>query len=94
MIQMRIDVTKISSATVTRFIVLVLALVNQVLSASGHPVLPIDDAQVEMLVTSLFTVGSALVGYWFDNDVTRYAIERKKAGEEIMSAQEDTVDTY
>lgn len=74
---MKIDFSKISAATITRFIVLALALINQVLSVTGHPILPIDEAQVETLVSTLFTIGAALVGYWYDNDITAQAIERK-----------------
>ena len=74
---MKIDFSKISAATITRFIILALALINQVLSVTGHPILPIDEAQVETLVSTLFTIGAALVGYWYDNDITAQAIERK-----------------
>ena len=74
---MKIDFSKISAATITRFIILALALINQVLSVTAHSILPIDEAQVETLVSTLFTIGAALVGYWYDNDITAQAIERK-----------------
>ena len=83
---MKIDFSKISAATITRFIVLALALINQVLSVTGHPILPIDEAQVETLVSTLFTIGAALVGYWYDNDITAQAIERKAAISENSDA--------
>ena len=74
---MKIDFSYFSAATITRFIILALALINQVLSVTGHPILPIDESQIEMLVSTLFTIGTALVGYWYDNDITAQAIERK-----------------
>ena len=40
---------KISAATLARTAVLLLALTNQVLSAMGKPVLPIESATVEQL---------------------------------------------
>ena len=40
---------KISAATLARTAVLLLALTNQVLSARGKPVLPIESAQLEQL---------------------------------------------
>ena len=43
---------KISAATLARTAVLLLALTNQVLSAMGKPVLPIESATVEQLVTA------------------------------------------
>ena len=49
----------ISAGTIVRTACLVLALTNQILSATGHSVLPIEDAQVETLVTTAFTVGAS-----------------------------------
>ena len=83
---MKIDFSKISAATITRFIILALALINQVLSVTGHPILPIDESQIEMLVSTLFRIGTALVGYWYDNDITAQAIERKAAISENSDA--------
>lgn len=85
---MKIDVSKISAATITRFILLLLALINQVLSVTGHSILPIDEAQVETLVSTLFTIGAALVGYWYDNDITAQAIERKSQMAQNDDAEE------
>ncbi len=49
---------KISAATLARTAVLLLALTNQVLSAMGKPVLPIESTTVEQLVTAgITTVG-------------------------------------
>lgn len=65
----------ISAGTVARTIVLVLALLNQALSAAGKSVLPIEDAQIEALVTTLWTVIAALVAWWKNNSFTQAAIE-------------------
>ena len=46
---------KISAATLARTAVLLLALTNQVLSAMGKPVLPIESTTVEQLVTAGIT---------------------------------------
>ena len=47
---------QISAGTIARTACLALALTNQILSATGHPVLPIEDSQLETLVTTGFTV--------------------------------------
>lgn len=65
----------VSAGTIARTICLGLALTNQILSATGHPVLPIEDAQIETLVTTGFTVATALWGYWKNNSWTPAAIE-------------------
>ena len=60
---------KISAATLARTAVLLLALTNQVLSAMGKPVLPIESATVEQLVTV-----AALINWWKNNSFTAAAV--------------------
>ena len=52
---------KISAATIARTAVLLLALTNQVLSALGKPMLPIESQTVEQLVTAGITTVAALI---------------------------------
>ena len=60
---------KISPATLARTAALALALTNQVLSATGHRVLPIESAELEL------TIATALVSWWKNNSFTPEAIE-------------------
>ena len=73
----------ITAGTIARTIILALALINQVLSVTGHPVLPIEDAQVETLVTTGWTVIAALIAWWKNNSFTSAA----KAGDEVMKQE-------
>lgn len=66
---------KPSIATIARTVALALALVNQVLSATGHAVLPIESEQLESLVTTGITVVASIVAYWKNNSWTKEAIE-------------------
>ena len=66
---------KISAGTLTRTAVLGLALTNQLLSAAGKPLLPIDNAQLEQMISTGFTTVSALVNWWFNNSFTKEAIQ-------------------
>ena len=50
----------ISAGTIARTACLLLALTNQVLSALGKPVLPIESQTVEQLVTAGITTVAAL----------------------------------
>ncbi|VUX16798.1 Phage lysis protein, holin [Faecalibacterium prausnitzii] len=52
-----------------------LALANQLLSAAGKPLLPIDNAQLEQMISTGFTTVSALVNWWFNNSFTKEAIQ-------------------
>ena len=65
----------VSGATLARTAVLALALINQILSAAGKPVLPIEGAQLEQLISTGFTTVSALVNWWFNNSFTKEAIQ-------------------
>ncbi|MGN0708434.1 MAG: phage holin [Faecalibacterium sp.] len=64
----------ISAATIARTAALALALTNQVLSACGKPVLPIESATVEQLVTAGITCATALVAWWKNNSFTPEAL--------------------
>ena len=65
---------KISAGTLTRTAALGLALTNQLLSAAGKPLLPIDNAQLEQLISTGFTVGAALAAWWKNNSFTAAAV--------------------
>ena len=65
---------KISAGTIARTAVLALALTNQVFSALGKPVLPIESATVEQLVTAGITTVAALISWWKNNSFTSDAI--------------------
>lgn len=61
---------KVESGTIVRTALLGLALTNQILSATGNPIIPIEDAQLETLITTGLTVGASLWGWWKNNAFT------------------------
>ena len=65
----------ISAGTIARTACLLLALTNQVLSALGKPVLPIESTTVEQLVTAGITTVTALIAWWNNNSFTSAAIK-------------------
>lgn len=68
----------ISAGTIARTICLGLALTNQILSATGHPVLPIESTEVEQFVTAGLTVAASVAAWWKNNSFTPAAIEGDK----------------
>lgn len=66
---------KITVETICRTIVLTMALVNQILTSTGHSVLPIEDTEVTELVTLLFTIGASVWAWWKNNSFTQPAIK-------------------
>ncbi len=77
----------ISTATIARTAVLLLALTNQVLSALGKPVLPIESQTVEQLVTAGITTVAALISWWNNNSFTTAAI----AADQYLEQQKKNV---
>ncbi len=69
-----VNTAKVNTGTIVRTVCLFLALVNQLLSASGHAVLPIENEQVEVLISTVATVGAALWNWWKNNSFTKKAI--------------------
>ena len=76
---------KISAGTIARTACLLLALTNQILSACGKPVLPIESATVEQLVTAGITTVAALIAWWKNNSFTTAAIQADKYLEDKKS---------
>lgn len=74
--------TNITAGTIARTICLALALTNQILSATGHAVLPIEDAQVETLVATGLTVAASVAAWWKNNSFTAAA----RIGDQHMAA--------
>lgn len=78
---------KIKTETIVRTVVLTLALINQLLSASGHAVLPIEDGQVENLITTAATIAAALWAWWKNNSFTQEAIAADNHLETLRSGK-------
>ena len=77
----------VSAGTVARTVVLLLALTNQILSACGKPILPIESSTVEQLVTAGITSVAALVSWWKNNSFTQAAL----AADEIYEQKKNSV---
>lgn len=81
------DWKNVTAGTVARTIVLALALINQLLTATGHAVIPIEDEQINTLVSTIWTVVAAVVAWWKNNSVTTVAIEADKVKSELKSGK-------
>ena len=71
---------KVTKGTIARTIILALALVNQVLTAMGKNVINIADEDINTLISTAFTIVSAVVAWWKNNSFTKAALE----ADEIM----------
>ena len=59
--------------TLTRTVVILLVLLNQILVLSGFNPLPFSEEQLYKGVTAILTVGATLWAYWKNNNITKQA---------------------
>ena len=74
---------KIEAGTSIRTFLLVIALVNQVLTLAAHSVLPVSDEQLTELISTIFTVVTALIAWWKNNSFTSKAIKADEYKESL-----------
>ena len=77
---------QITSGTIARTAILILALVNQVLTATGHSVINISDDNINTLISTGFTIVSAIIAWWKNNSFTQAAIMADEVMKEDKNA--------
>lgn len=78
---------KVTSGTIARTVVLALALINQLLTAFGYNVIDISTETVNTLISTIFTVVTALVAFWKNNSFTQAALEADEVMKELKSKE-------
>lgn len=76
---------KVKLETIIRTVCLVLALINQGLTMTGHSLLPISDEQVTEAISLAATIITSLWAWWKNNSFTKAAIE----ADEVKDALKD-----
>lgn len=66
---------KVSTNTIIRTAVLVVALVNQVLVTAGKTALPILNDDLYALLSTILTAVTSIIAWWKNNSFTKEAIE-------------------
>ncbi len=79
---------KINAGTVARTINLGLALVNQILTMSGHSMINIDDATITNVVSEVWIIVAASWAWWKNNSLTETAIEADRYLEDLRETKE------
>lgn len=74
--------------TLTRTGILMLALLNQILSATGHSPIPVESEELERLISAGLTVGAAIWAWWKNNSFTREAIAADNYLESLIGRKE------
>lgn len=80
------DNLTVTKSTVIRTVVLVIALINQVLTSLGYPILPFTDEQITELISLIFTIGASAWAWWKNNSFTKRAIKADKIKDELKDS--------
>lgn len=78
---------KVSKATIARTVVLIIALINQVLTMSGHNPLPFADEAVYAAVTDILTVGASLWAWWKNNSFSQPALQADEFKDKLKAQE-------
>ena len=73
----------ISAGTIARTICLALALINQILAATGHSIIDVSNDDINILISTGFTVISAIIAWWKNNSFTQPALK----ADEVMKEE-------
>ena len=78
---------KIDAGTLTRTILIILALINQGLVIAGKETLPFTDEQITQVISFAFTVATALLAWWKNNNFTEAAKEAQEYANAMKQAK-------
>lgn len=70
----------ISAGTIVRTVLLAIAIVNQVLSFLGRPLIYINSEQLSELIALVFFIATSVSAWWKNNSFTQAA----RAGDVVM----------
>ena len=78
----------VKSDTIIRTVVLALALINQILVATNHSVIPVNDEDITQLITLVFTIGASVWAWWKNNSFTHEALVADQFMEDLKREKE------
>ena len=64
----------VKTDTIIRTVILIVALINQILTSTGHSVIPITDDQITEIISLIITIAASLWAWWKNNSFTKNAI--------------------
>lgn len=77
----------VSKETIIRTVILVIALLNQILTAAGKNPLPFSDEEIYTGLTLVFTVGATVWAWWKNNSFTANAIAADEYKEQLNAKE-------
>ena len=68
---------------IIRTIVLAIALINQILTSTGHAVIPVNEEEISIVITAI----AAIWAWWKNNSFTKNAQEADKYLKRLKEAK-------
>lgn len=59
------------AGAITRLIIALLAIANQILISKGYEIIDVGNEDIEMLVSSIFTIIATLVAWYYNNPTSK-----------------------
>lgn len=84
---------KVSRQTIIRTVVLALALINQILTSTGHKILPIDNELAAELVSLIITIAASAWAWWKNNSFTQAALQADMYKDALKEHKDDNAET-
>lgn len=78
---------KTDVGTITRTILIIIALINQGLLIAGKNPLPFEDDQIAQAISFGFTAITALTAWWKNNNFSQEAKEAQKYLDDLKSVK-------
>ena len=78
----------VKTETIIRTVILVLALINQVLTSLGKPVIPVSDEELTEALTLTITIVVSIWSWWKNNSFTQAALEADEVMRRLKEADE------
>ena len=76
---------RVSKETITRTIVLIFAIINQLLTKKGYNPLPFSDEELYLIASDIILYGSALWAWWKNNSFSEPALEADEYMKELKA---------
>ena len=77
--------------TIIRTVILFVALINQILTSTGHTMIPVSDDQIAEAITLAITIGASVWAWWKNNSFTREAIKADAVMRELKEVHSRVV---
>lgn len=80
---------KVKTETIVRTIILVVALINQILTATGKNPLPFSENEMYEGLTAVATIAASVWAWWKNNSFTKAAINADEYMNELKQREAD-----